>query len=430
MAQKVAADVEPLLKTMNDSIRTSSSSSIAVAYLRNSGFSKIRSALVTSLENGGTVRMLIGTGFALTDYRALASLLKLMSRYPRLICNVFEATPDQSRESFHPKLYLFTCGKKLTAIVGSSNLSSSALTRNIEANVLVKGTASPFSRKLAGMFERWWMLRNSRPLTKGYLSVYRKYKRRSDSFQKSAKADKTIRESRKRLGREKPIPFRRLSKSWSPPDRINSPSTFRLMTSRIPRKWTSWTHGSRQQYRIGRSLGESGARWKVLINTRGLIADLRQMGFVDHRTTNGNPQIRQSVLGDKLVTERKWRDVFTKGVAQLEFDGINALETVGRVLQGLQMLDGVAGAYLTRKDFRAYLVWLTSDSTKTIQSAIHLVSRCHRTNRYLSDAKLGIKRSFANDRHLMSLLTSTGIFERKNKGKIVLSAKGRAMAFG
>jgi HKD family nuclease len=427
MAQTLSADVEPLLGPLTSNIRSSTSTLIAVAYLRKSGFSRIRRALVDSLDGGSSVRMLIGTGFALTDYQPLAKLVQLAKKYPKLVCNVFESSPGQSRESFHPKLYLFSKGGKFVAIVGSSNISNDALTTNIEANVLVRGKPSPFWGRLTAMFDRWWMMSNSKPLTADYVSEYRKYKRRADFFQSRIKKDKKIRESKAKLPLRKLSTFTRTRESWTPPTRVARPSSFRGKVKMIPPRWIDWD--TRAQSRYGQLMGQSGNQSSIRFNTRSMISDFRKLGFVDSMKTATGLRIRRSSLGTSLVRARNYARIFARGVENMNFGGVPAYSTVGRILQELVVLDGLSGAFLTRDDFRCYIVWLTSNSKKSIRRVATLISRRHRIGKYPSDSALGIDESFAHDRHLMSLLASTTTFERAPGRSLILSSEGRAKAF-
>src|SRR5262249_33172333 len=56
---------------------------------------------------------------------------------------------------FHPKVYLFRNGHRIRCMVGSPNLTSAAMSRNVEASVLLDGTSddealASLSRFIAG----------------------------------------------------------------------------------------------------------------------------------------------------------------------------------------------------------------------------------------------------------------------------------------
>lgn len=74
--------------------------------------------------------LVIGTHLYQTQPRALERVSDLKA------AKVMPPTGDL----FHPKVYLFRNGQRIRAVVGSPNLTHGAMTRNIEASVLLDGT--------------------------------------------------------------------------------------------------------------------------------------------------------------------------------------------------------------------------------------------------------------------------------------------------
>lgn len=73
---------------------------------------------------------------------------------------------------FHPKVYLFSQGGQVRAVVGSHNLTYGAMSRNIEASVLVEGTAKdPVIADLIRFVHRSWL--DALPITEDFLYQYR-----------------------------------------------------------------------------------------------------------------------------------------------------------------------------------------------------------------------------------------------------------------
>ena len=73
---------------------------------------------------------------------------------------------------FHPKVYLFRNGRRIRCVVGSPNLTSAAMSRNIEASVLLDGTSDDaalveFSRFVAGAWK------DAEHITQEFLYRYR-----------------------------------------------------------------------------------------------------------------------------------------------------------------------------------------------------------------------------------------------------------------
>jgi superfamily II DNA or RNA helicase/diadenosine tetraphosphate (Ap4A) HIT family hydrolase len=128
----IAGGEDPLLPHVRAHIDRAESADLAVAFLLQSGLHLLREHLRDLLERRGRLRIVTGTYLGVTDPNALLELLDLKGEFPNQVdLRVFEAY-DQS---FHPKAYLFhhrsTDG---VALVGSSNLTSPALTNGVEWN--------------------------------------------------------------------------------------------------------------------------------------------------------------------------------------------------------------------------------------------------------------------------------------------------------
>lgn len=108
---------------------------ICTAFLKVPGLTLIRESLEAALHRGATATVLVGLDFFITDPKALRELFDLMGnkKYQKrahlLIC-------AQSNETFHPKLYFWRNGKDTNIVIGSANLTSGGLTRNIELSVM------------------------------------------------------------------------------------------------------------------------------------------------------------------------------------------------------------------------------------------------------------------------------------------------------
>ena len=113
----------------------------SVAFLKYSGLSLIKSDIEKILKNNGKVEFLIGLDFRTTDPDSLFELKSLQKSNSNLQFFCF-SEPNRSRNAvFHPKLYLIKNDvKEITAIVGSSNLTGGGLSKNVELNLVLKGT--------------------------------------------------------------------------------------------------------------------------------------------------------------------------------------------------------------------------------------------------------------------------------------------------
>lgn len=148
--------VETLL-TGSDSVR------IAAAFVRLSGVEELglaRRAL-------SKLQVLAGTDFRLTQVEALEAL----NSPPDRECRLF-FTSEDNEGVFHPKLYFGQAGSDFIAVVGSSNLTRPAFTKNEELNVLLTGrTEHTLVNQLDAYFQRVW---NASPiLDKALIEAYR-----------------------------------------------------------------------------------------------------------------------------------------------------------------------------------------------------------------------------------------------------------------
>jgi HKD family nuclease len=141
----------------------------AVAFLRKTGYAEVRADLVGLLKRGRQAELVIGiSGYGITDWESLRELLRLRDRYRNLTVRYYY------NEGFHPKLFIFELpGNEKSIVLGSSNLTGGGVGKNVEANVLLRGTRS--DRVLADIdrfFENTCFL----PAKKLTSVVVRKYK--------------------------------------------------------------------------------------------------------------------------------------------------------------------------------------------------------------------------------------------------------------
>jgi hypothetical protein len=93
----------------------------------DSGTGIIMPELASFINRRGKVRLLFGDDFKLSESAALQKLFDLG----------VEIRLFTGEMNYHPKIWLFQGAKEAVSIIGSSNLSKSALMSNIEANVLI-----------------------------------------------------------------------------------------------------------------------------------------------------------------------------------------------------------------------------------------------------------------------------------------------------
>ena len=163
---------DPLLPHLLAYIDRASAADLCVAFIRTGGLLLVQEHLRDLLERGGRVRILAGDYLDITEPEALMSLLDLGGN---LDLRVFEA----EKVSFHPKGYLFHfVDGTSTAVIGSSNLSASALQKGIEWNYRVLTGADPKGiAQVQETFDQLFQHTSTRPVTPDWIREYRERRR-------------------------------------------------------------------------------------------------------------------------------------------------------------------------------------------------------------------------------------------------------------
>lgn len=167
---------DPLLPELKHQLGLSVAADIAVAFTLRSGLQLIQPHLQDVLDRGGRVRVITGDYLGATDPDALLRLLDLSGS---ATCWVYETeprdTPSAFAGSFHPKAYLFELRDgRSTAIIGSSNLSESALRAGVEWNYRVQESVDRAGiEELRNAFESLLRSPNVVPLTPHWIAQYR-----------------------------------------------------------------------------------------------------------------------------------------------------------------------------------------------------------------------------------------------------------------
>lgn len=134
--QNVELLTNNLYKQIKDDISKSSTIYILSSFLMKSGVEIIYEDLKQALENGADVKILTGDYLYVTQPQALFKLLTL--DFDNLEIRLWRS----NGVSFHPKSFIFKHREQGAIIVGSSNLSRSALTTGVEWNLrMVRGAS-------------------------------------------------------------------------------------------------------------------------------------------------------------------------------------------------------------------------------------------------------------------------------------------------
>lgn len=162
----IAGGDDPLLPHLVRHIDDAVAVDIAVAFIMESGSRLLLPHLKDLLQRGGRLRFIAGDYLDVTDPSALRHFLDLQGDVRRL---VFET----GRESFHLKSWVFhrQDGHGL-AIVGSSNISETALLKGIEWNYRACSSESDGWRDVIDGFERLLTSPRVRPLEYDWIDAY------------------------------------------------------------------------------------------------------------------------------------------------------------------------------------------------------------------------------------------------------------------
>lgn len=133
----------------------------SVAFVSPSAIAQLKQKF---LEFGGTGRIVTADFLGFNQPRAFAELLKL-----RDLTGI--EVRRHTAKGFHPKGYVFEQPRSITALVGSSNLTSSALSQNHEWNLQV---SAAHGSDLATQFENLLddQMRFSEPITEEWIEEY------------------------------------------------------------------------------------------------------------------------------------------------------------------------------------------------------------------------------------------------------------------
>ena len=175
-------DVRSILDTPGDV-------SIAVAFVTESGIDEIRSQLVSKLDSGALVRILVDLQDAATDPSALWDLLALAANYENLL-HLRAFVP--SRGILHTKLYIARDEPSLAVLTGSANLTGPAFHHNAEHGVHMTGTLDDVVlRDATARFNDLWLSDRSFAIDEEAARLYEAYCGR-----RRAVADRANRRSR------------------------------------------------------------------------------------------------------------------------------------------------------------------------------------------------------------------------------------------
>ncbi len=132
---------EQLVEHLVKGIEQASSICILTSFVMKSGCEVLREPLRKAAERGADIKICTGDYLFITQPEALKTLMNIHEK--------IEVRLSQSNgTSFHPKAYLFQFNDEGHLIVGSSNLSRSALTTGVEWNLSLSESPDVYAEAL------------------------------------------------------------------------------------------------------------------------------------------------------------------------------------------------------------------------------------------------------------------------------------------
>jgi len=129
--------IPPLGDLIDTNIRRSSSTQASIAFVRRSGLDRV--GALRDPTQMGKIQLYAGMDFGLTEGDALKELIAGGARIG-VVRNV-QLGPPKIAGVFHPKVWLWKMDDQAQALIGSANLSESAVNdKNTEVCVLLEGS--------------------------------------------------------------------------------------------------------------------------------------------------------------------------------------------------------------------------------------------------------------------------------------------------
>ncbi|MBU9714119.1 DEAD/DEAH box helicase family protein [Evansella tamaricis] len=173
---KVQLITETLVDELVTAIEKASSIYILTSFVMKSGVEVLEKSLKRAIDRGAEVKICTGDYLFVTQPTALKKLIQLSEKIEVRLYR-------SNGKSFHPKAYLFQQGKQDgSIIIGSSNMSRSALTHGVEWSLLMDSSASIVTyEKALAEFMKLFLHEQTVPVNEEtileYENLYNKYHR-------------------------------------------------------------------------------------------------------------------------------------------------------------------------------------------------------------------------------------------------------------
>ena len=160
-----------VLSSIGDELMTCDQFQISVAFITMGGITPLLQILQELEEKGIKGEILTTNYLSFSEPEALKKLNALSN----ITLKMYDV--DKSGEGFHTKGYIFKTDEVYRIIIGSSNITSAALTRNQEWNTkLVSTEQGEMAREIVAEFNRLWNSEYALEFSEFYESYNEQYK--------------------------------------------------------------------------------------------------------------------------------------------------------------------------------------------------------------------------------------------------------------
>lgn len=169
MMTEIRLITQHLVKDLEKQLLDATSAYWITAFAMKSGVQLVLPGLIEAAKRNTDIKILVGDYLSITQPEALELLIENL---PHAEIRMYQS----HGVSFHPKAYLFRSYDQNTLIVGSSNLSRSAMTAGIEWNLSVPtAVEAPLFEEAATEFMRLFYHKQTIPLNSETLALYATY---------------------------------------------------------------------------------------------------------------------------------------------------------------------------------------------------------------------------------------------------------------
>ena len=171
-----------VLSTIESELSKCTSFSISVAFITYGGLVTLLETLKTLEERGIPGKVLTTDYLLFSDPKALNKL----NQFSNIDLRMYKC--QEGEEGFHTKGYIFNIGDDYHVLMGSSNLTLDALTKNIEWNTgLIVNSGDEYKSALFKEFNQLWDSKNTLPYSM-IESIYEERYKDSDFIKKAIKS--------------------------------------------------------------------------------------------------------------------------------------------------------------------------------------------------------------------------------------------------